>query len=348
MIRAWHAACNKGAASGVARRSVPESGGGRWNWPPTPNPLGMDATLTILGQDVPGSIRGSAGSPGGVSPGGGRPGPARSARPACAGAAAFGKRSFADGRVAGSGGQLRFSTGHRVEGRDHPMRGLTISGSALQPALTLQQVLANNLANASVPGFRADRGAFHRVLAGEASGPDVMTRLSRQTGPLEQTGEPLHLALVGRGYFAVETPEGERYTRSGAFIVGNDGTVQTRSGAVLQTEAGPLAVSAAGDLVVEPGGRVVVAGQPAGRLRLVDFNDPGALRHVGEGLLAADGEPQEAGKIEVLQGRLEGSNVSSLHTMTEMITLLRFVEANQKAFQAQDGSLEGLIRWALR
>jgi len=72
------------------------------------------------------------------------------------------------------------------------------------------------------------------------------------------------------------------------------------------------------------------------------------LSHAGGGLLTSNAEPENASDVQVLQGHLEGSNVSPIHTMTEMITILRFLEANQKAFQAQDQSLDGLMRWAMR
>ncbi|MBU1699616.1 MAG: flagellar hook-basal body complex protein [Candidatus Eisenbacteria bacterium] len=234
------------------------------------------------------------------------------------------------------------------------MRGLVISGSAIRPALTLQQVLANNLANSSVSGFRADRTAFHNLLTAqtgsltEASGASLTMQVDETPGALETTGEPLHLALIGHGYFTVATEEGEKYTRSGDFFLGPDGTIQTYGGAELQTESGPIMVSSASQVVVESSGEVLVDGQSAGRLRLVQFKDPTSLSHAGGGLLSSDAEPEEASGLQVVQGRLEGSNVSPIHTMTEMITILRFLEANQKAFQAQDQSLDGLMRWAMQ
>jgi flagellar basal-body rod protein FlgF len=234
------------------------------------------------------------------------------------------------------------------------MRGLMISGSAVKPALTLQQVLANNLANASVSGFRADRTAFHNLLASKLGpetgegGAELVTRVDESSGPLETTGEPLHLALIGNGYFTVATTDGEMYTRNGDFIVGPNGTVQTHGGAELQTESGPITVTSSSQVVIETTGEVKVDGRSAGRLRLVQFKSPETLRHAGAGLLSSDSEPEEASGVQVLQGRLEGSNVSPIHTMTEMITILRFLEANQKAFQAQDQSLDELIRWATR
>ena len=235
------------------------------------------------------------------------------------------------------------------------MRGLVTSGSVLQPAFDLQQILANNLANSGVAGFRADRAAFERILEAHPLRPGdplarigLTARIDESSGPLEETGQPLHLALQGPGYFAVSTPEGERYTRMGDFVLGAEGALQTRSGAQIQTENGPVVVPAAGEFVVAPDGGVLVNGQPAGRLRIVTFPDPTGLRHLGQGLLASDAEPEAAAGYQILQGRLEGSNVSPIHTMVEMMALLRFAEANQRAFQAQDGALEGLIQWATR
>jgi flagellar basal body rod protein FlgG len=249
------------------------------------------------------------------------------------------------------------------------IRGLYTSAAAMTPAMRAQEILANNLANAATGGFRQDRLAFHRIAGGEpaagppgaagaasapgASGPDapsarpeLIERVDLSPGSTEATGSRFHLAVSGPGFFVVQGPEGELYTRDGTTQLGPDGSLLHRSGYPLLTEGGGVTVPPGAEFAVGSDGMVYIDGAPAGKLRLAALSDPTGLRHAGAGLLQS-GTPAESDTTSrVLQGSLEGANVDPVLTMVDMMTLLRGFEANQKAILAQDGSLGRLIQWA--
>lgn len=246
------------------------------------------------------------------------------------------------------------------------IRGLWTSASGMTPAMRAQEILANNLANASTGGFRQDRVAFHRTLsplapstgnapalpggtstdaAGTAS-PELVGRLDPNAGPMETTGSRFHLALSGPGYFVVQGPEGELYTRDGTLQAAPDGSLRHRSGYPLLSEGGAITVPPGSEFTVGSDGMVFIDGAPAGKLRLAALPDPTAIRHAGSGLIASALPGETDTTSRVVQGSLEGANVDAISTMVEMMTLLRGFEANQKAILTQDGSLGRLIQWA--
>jgi flagellar basal-body rod protein FlgF len=254
------------------------------------------------------------------------------------------------------------------------IRGLWISAAALSPTTRAQEILANNLANAGTGGFRQDRVAFERVVqaAGAASGatgaaapagapgalgvsgveeglgaaPRLITRLDPGPGPLETTDSPYHLAVAGPGYFAVQGPDGELYTRDGTLQLAPDGTLLHRSGYPLLTEGGALTVPPGGDFTVASDGTVSVNGESRGKLRVVALPDPSSLSHAGTGLLRSAIPGEADATSRVIQGSLEGANVDPVLAMVDMVTLLRGFEANQRAIIAQDGTLGRLVQWA--
>jgi flagellar basal body rod protein FlgG len=254
------------------------------------------------------------------------------------------------------------------------IRGLWISAAALSPTTRAQEILANNLANAATGGFRQDRVAFERVVqdAGAASGatgtaapagtpgvasvsgveeglgaaPRLVTRIDPGPGPLETTDSPFHLAVAGPGYFAVQSPDGELYTRDGTLQLAPDGTLLHRSGYPLLTEGGALTVPPGGAFAVASDGTVSVNGESRGKLRVVALPDSSSLSHAGTGLLRSAVPGEADATSRVIQGSLEGANVDPVLAMVDMVSLLRGFEANQRAIIAQDGTLGRLVQWA--
>ncbi len=263
------------------------------------------------------------------------------------------------------------------------IRGLWTSAGGMDPAVRAQEVLANNLANASTSGFRQDRIAFHRAFAAATNGTGVAPQgaasqpagqasagapsttspdaafdparnraplceagIDQGSGALETTGSRFHLALSGPGFFVVQGPEGELYTRDGTLQRSADGTLLHRSGYPLLTEGGAITVPPSGDFTVAADGTVFVNGAPQGKLRIAALPDAGAARHAGQGLLSCTQPGETDTTSRVLQGSLEAANVDPVLTMVEMVSILRGYEANQKAILAQDGSLGRLIQWA--
>ncbi|MCO6418414.1 flagellar basal-body rod protein FlgF [Siccirubricoccus sp. KC 17139] len=204
--------------------------------------------------------------------------------------------------------------------------------SRLGAQMRAMSVVANNLANADTAGFHSEREIFSRYLQRDPlaerprSGRDVAYTIDRATwrntgqGPLTATGNPLDVAIHGEGYFAVETPRGERYTRAGRFTLDQDGKlVDAEGNDVLGEQGGPI-VFARGDSRIEimGDGTVRTENGVVGRLRVVRFADPQRLRAEGNRLFAADDAPEPVPRPSLLQGSYEGSNVSAVLEMVRL------------------------------
>jgi flagellar basal-body rod protein FlgF len=212
------------------------------------------------------------------------------------------------------------------------------------------EIVANNVANAGTTGFRGDRVAFQEALgnargAGGATPPALRfvaisrVRSDEAAGPLRQTGAPLDLALQGRGYFAVATPAGERYTRAGSFVAGPNGQLQTADGHPVVAAGGPDArfsiPAGARELAVAADGTVLADGQEVGKIALVRFDSADQLTREGRALYSAVGTPpQPDPETTVAQGYLGGANVNAVAGVQELITVSRSFEAFQKVIQS--------------
>jgi flagellar basal-body rod protein FlgG len=159
-------------------------------------------------------------------------------------------------------------------------------------------------------------------------------------GSLERTGRDLDLAIDGDGFFVVDTPQGEAYTRNGSFTISPEGLLVDSRGNPVLSDAGELYL-AGGEVSVSADGEVSVAGEPVGKLRLVDFPKPYQLTKTAGALLSASDQviPEPAGLATVRQGYLERSNVDVLREMVEMIASYRAFETGQRMIQIQDESL---------
>ena len=208
------------------------------------------------------------------------------------------------------------------------------------------EILANNLANVSTPGFKRDdlamapdgvattaRGASVLALP---SGGNLLQWTEFAQGFIQGTGRPLDAAINGSGFFAVETPAGTRYTRAGAFNVAPNGTLTTTGGAPVLGRNGPITVTS-GKVSIGAAGEVFDDGRLVETLRIVDFPKPYQLAKEGHGLFAPalpTVEPVPAKDFEVSGGALEASNVGTVQVMVAMVDVLRTYEAAQRALQA--------------
>jgi flagellar basal-body rod protein FlgF len=227
------------------------------------------------------------------------------------------------------------------------------SGALLQQMRL--DLLANNLANVNSPGYRADKPIF-RVPADGAKGPGsgALNTNNRQSlspyappfdsvidlsnGSLKKTGNPLDVAISGPGFFAVDTPDGEQYTRKGSFIVDVDGNLTTADGFPVLGEGGPISVKGS-QVSIDEAGNVSADGKVAGRLKLVSFRTPETLEKTGDALFKANdpaNPPQAAQAVSLSQGYLEQSNVNAVQTMTQLIETTRIFETYQKVIAAID------------
>jgi flagellar basal-body rod protein FlgF len=224
-----------------------------------------------------------------------------------------------------------------------------VSGSLA--AMRRLDVISNNLANINTPGYKKDKMSFEGLLAGSANPPAVpqgktadpilqkeIMYIDYASGPISQSGNPLDLALDGDGFFAVTTPEGTAYTRQGNFRPSADGTLTTVDGFPVQG-AGGAAIRIQGSHVeIDSKGAVMVDGEPAGAISIVDFEKPYSLTKAGNALFVP-ADPQtvpQAGKGQVLQGHLEGSNVESISEMVQLIETNRYFEACSKVIKGFD------------
>jgi flagellar basal-body rod protein FlgF len=210
-----------------------------------------------------------------------------------------------------------------------------------------QQLLSNNLANASTPGFRAELSTFRAVpVRGDGTSSRVFALEATAghldaPGPVTNTGRALDVAARGHAYFAVQGLDGtEAYTRAGALEVAPDGTVVNALGLPMLGDGGPLVAPPNAQLEIGDDGTVNarVDGQPPqplGRLKLVTPDAGNRLERGGDGLYRGPGgEPLPTDALARLQsGALEGSNVNPVEAMVGMIAVARQFEVQMRMLQ---------------
>lgn len=240
--------------------------------------------------------------------------------------------------------------------------GLYQGVAAMQALEQWQAAVSQNLASATVPGYKRIDVDFHAALdarsrqnlSGPAaqqsarSMPQAALRRDFSQGELRATNEPDNLAIQGEGYFQVQGPDGKTaYTRDGEFHRNADGTLVTKTGLPVLGQSGePMQFDPKkGPVSFGADGRVVQGIAEVGRLGVFSFDQTHAQSL--DGGLFRPGEGQTASAVEtpaVESGFLEGSNVSPLHSMVELITVQRAYEANQKAINTQDQRLSSAIQ----
>lgn len=227
------------------------------------------------------------------------------------------------------------------------MENTLLIGLSRQTVLRRElDVVANNIANLNTTGFKADGAVFAEYLQpGAHDGAfaaqdrrmsfvqDSMTWHDMSQGGVQQTGNPLDLAIEGSAFFVVQTTRGERYTRNGALQINAQGQLVTGNGEPVLGDSGPIVFGQADrDIVINPDGTIRVREGEAntdagrGRLRLAAFANPQRLQKDGTSTFAAPNgmQPQPpAIGTRIQQGAVEKSNVRSVVEMTRMIELTR-------------------------
>ena len=210
---------------------------------------------------------------------------------------------------------------------------------------------ANNLANAGTTGFRAHQDYFSGVLASSldqnfdtasqvgksVNGYGILggNKLDLGQGELQATGNPLDLALEGQGFFAIQTKNGIRYTRDGAFSRSSTGVLQTSQGEpVLDANQKPITIPS-GTIYVAPDGSVSVSGTDGsvivGKVGVFDFADDSVLTAEGTNRFSANGAKAVAGSATLVQGSVEGANQNSVQGTMQLVLVQRQAEMMQKA-----------------
>jgi flagellar basal-body rod protein FlgG len=275
------------------------------------------------------------------------------------------------------------------------IRGWYTAVSGMRAQQWRLDAVANNLANVNTDGYKREQAAFKAFPElllrrmkddgqylhpfGSADAAPIIGRLgtgvelnelfvSFEQGPLNETQSDFDIALDGKGFFAVSTPWGERYTRNGSFFLGMEGYLLTKEGYPVLGENGPIRIQA-NNFQIDKDGRIWINAEYADdpnamvsregntwadtvlldTLKIVDFDLDRYLKKQGSSLyfateISGPAQIMEAGnRPAVLQGFLEAANVDPVREMVQMIEINRAYEANQKVIQAHDSMLGTLI-----
>lgn len=251
------------------------------------------------------------------------------------------------------------------------MKALAIAATGMNAQQLNLEVIANNVANINTTGFKRARAEFSDLLyqvernsgvpnasnqaivpEGAHIGLGVQTSAVRNLhiqGSLVGTSNKLDLALVGRGWFQIETPDGEtQYTRAGAFNTNAEGQLVTIDGYVVvpgvafPDETSEVVISRTGQVFARIGDEVEL--QDLGQLTLANFVNEAGLEPLGDNLFrqtvasgpAIVGVPADPGFAHIQQGYLEASNVDPVKEITDLISAQRAYEMNSKIIQAAD------------
>jgi flagellar basal-body rod protein FlgF len=219
-----------------------------------------------------------------------------------------------------------------------------IAASGLQSRMEALDMVANNLANTTTGGFKLDREFYSLFTAADNDAEDsASTKLPLiqkqwtdfSQGLLAPTGNPLDVALSGKGFFAVNGPNGPLYTRNGSFQLSPTGQLTTTEGyAVRDTNGQPIQTQSQDPLDITPDGSITQDGETIGQLQVVNFQDPSALQKMGNSyFLPSDPKtvPTAAADTTVVQGKTENSNVAPAESAVRLVGLMRQFEMLQKA-----------------
>lgn len=234
-------------------------------------------------------------------------------------------------------------------------RMIYVAMSGAKQMLEQQSVVANNLANASTTGFRAQMSAFRSAeVFGEGAATRAFVVESTPSadftpGAIQQTGRDLDVAIEGAGWIAVQMPDGsEAYTRNGSLQVSVNGVLQTRAGNSVLGDGGPIAIPADTRLTVAGDGTVSVVPTatnqatqvaPLGRIKLVNPPEDQLVRGDDGFFRMKNNVPAEVdAKVKLHGGALESSNVNVVEAMVSMISISRQFDMQMKILQNADGN----------
>ena len=230
---------------------------------------------------------------------------------------------------------------------------------ALSAEAALQRrmdTIANNIANMNTSAYKSEQMMFVQHLV-KSRGDDRIapTKLAfvrdvgmirdLSEGPIRVTGNPLDVALKGEGYLAVQTPQGERYTRDGRLQLNANGALVTQEGYQVMSTAGtPFFFTPEDkDIHIARDGTISTRTGDLGKIRVVKFNDPRNLLKVGGNLYKTDQAPQDVQNPDVVQNALEGSNVQPVIEMARMIDTHRSYDNVRMFIDREDQRIRNMM-----
>lgn len=225
---------------------------------------------------------------------------------------------------------------------------LLVSLSHQLAAYRSMDVIANNLANVSTPAFKKEGVKFEEYVAAMKPSEtetgtqyvsfvvDKGTVRDLNEGRMERTGAPFDLAINGKGFFVVQTPAGERYTRDGHFQLDSDGNLVTSDGNKVMGEGGQITFSPDdGDIHIGADGTITGKQGQLGKVRVVAFDNEQAMLKEGASLYTSSETPKPADNAAIQQGMLEASNVEPVVEISHMIEVTRAYQLTASMTQSQ-------------
>jgi flagellar basal-body rod protein FlgF len=255
------------------------------------------------------------------------------------------------------------------------IRGWYTGASGMNAQQNRLDAISNNLANVDTTGYKRDISvskSFSELLLrrtnadgvyktpfGSADAAPVIGKLGLgvetnenytdfEQGSFKATDTKTDFAMGGQGFFAVQTPDGERYTRNGNFFLGKEGILETKDGYPVLGENGVIQLANDKFLVREDGKIYSQDGQEVDRLKVVRFDNERYLKKIGESFYTTNDISGPAHIAEgderprILQGFTETSNVNVVNEMVQMIEVNRAYEANQKTITSEDSMMNTL------
>ena len=202
------------------------------------------------------------------------------------------------------------------------------------------ETIANNMANSNTNGFKKDIISFSEALETQSNSSTDFSQ-----GPTRFTGSELDVALSSKGFFKIETSNGIRYTRDGAFSVNAEGFLVTANRDVVMGENGPITVEG-GEVHIGRDGQVMVNNESVDKILVIDFDEPQLLRKEGFSYYSYQGENIGISTVpdaEIQQKYLESSNVNPTQEIIEMIQTYRSFEAVEKGIQYIDALTNEMV-----
>jgi flagellar basal-body rod protein FlgF len=237
---------------------------------------------------------------------------------------------------------------------------LLVSLSQQLAAYRSMDVIANNIANASTPGFKRESAKFEEYVthvrpSETQKGPQALSFVKDAgvvrdlgQGEMTSTGAPLDFAINGKGFFAVQTPTGMRYTRDGHFSLNQDGQLVTSDGYAVQGDGGAITITPDdGNVSVGPDGTISSilngASNQIGKLQVMSFPNERAMIKQGANLYSTTQTATPSTESAVAQRMLEGSNVKPVIEMSHMVEVMRAYQMTATLSSSQ----ETLMRQAI-
>jgi flagellar basal body rod protein FlgG len=229
------------------------------------------------------------------------------------------------------------------------------AASAMNATERWQDIIADNLSTASLPGARQREAVFSALPVGQTGLgsnyviPSASSAISFQQGELRPTKNAMDFAIEGKGFFTVEMPDGSKaYTRDGEFKLNAQGQLTTKQGYRVLADSGNLQFdpSNPAPITVSADGQVTQGQDIKGKLAVVEFPQPQSLTMLGSGLFRNDVpgmQPVQNPTSAVRQGYIELANASPTLSMASMITAMRMYESNDKVMQMQNDRMSRTI-----